>query len=98
LIRTSARLNPCISNPKKEAEMFDTLRYSKILEAVGIPREHAEAQIRIMAEIVEGDLATKQDIRDLKMEMQALEYRLVIKMGALVTAVVALAVTILKLT
>lgn len=77
--------------------MFDTLKYSKVLEAVGISRDHAEAHIRIIAEIVEGDLATKQDINDLKVEVQKLEYRLVIKLGALVTAVIAAAVTILKL-
>lgn len=70
--------------------MFDTLRYSKMLEAVGISRDQAEAHIRIIAEIVEGDLATKQDLREL-------EYRLVIKLGALVTAVVATAVAVIKL-
>ncbi len=77
--------------------MFDTLKYSKILEAVGISRDQAEAHIKIIAEIVEGDLATKQDIKELKDEIQMLEYRLVIKLGALVTAVVAVAVTVLKL-
>ncbi len=68
--------------------MFDTLRYSKTLEAAGISREQAEAHIRIIAEIVEGDLATKQDLKEL-------EYRLIIKLGALVTAVVGIAVAIL---
>lgn len=70
--------------------MFDTLRYSKTLEAVGVSRDQAEAHVRIIAEIVEGDLATKRDLKEL-------EYRLIIKMGALVTAVVALAVAVLKL-
>jgi len=42
--------------------MFDTLRYSKILEAVGIARHHAEAHVQIIDERVEGELATKQDI------------------------------------
>jgi hypothetical protein len=42
-------------------------------------------------------LATKQDVKDLKEEMQKLEYRLVIKLGALLAAVIAIAVTILKL-
>jgi hypothetical protein len=77
--------------------MFDTLKYSKALEAVGISRDQAEAHIKIIAEIVEGELATKRDVKELKDEMQKLEYRLVIKLGAVVTAVVAAAVTILKL-
>ena len=76
--------------------MFNTLKYAKKLEEVGVSREQAEAHIQIIAEIVEGDLATKQDVKELKDEMQKLEYRLVIKLGALVTAVVAAAVTILK--
>jgi hypothetical protein len=42
-------------------------------------------------------LATKQDVRELKDEMHKLEYRLIIRLGALVMAVVAAAVTILKL-
>lgn len=77
--------------------MFDTLKYSKILEAVGVPRHHAEAHVKIISEIVEGDLATKQDIKDLKDEMQKLEYRLIIKLGAMLTAGVAVTITVLKL-
>ncbi len=80
--------------------MFDTLRYSKILEAVGLSRDQAEAHVKIIAEIVEGELATKQDIKELKDEMIKLEYRLIIKLGAVVTAVittvVAVAVAILR--
>jgi hypothetical protein len=64
--------------------MFDTLKYSRILEATGVSREQAEAHIRIIAEIVEGDLATKADIRELKQELIQLEYRLIIKLGVIV--------------
>ncbi len=44
-----------------------------------------------MAEIVEGDLATKQDIKELKDEMQKLEYRLVIKLTSIMAAMFTLA-------
>lgn len=74
--------------------MFDTLRYSRILEAVGVSRDQAEAHIRIIAEIVEGDLATKQDIERLEHKMLELEYRLIIKLGALVGAIVTLAIAV----
>ncbi len=77
--------------------MFNTLLYAKKLEEVGVPRNQAEAQVQIIAEIIEGDLATKHDIKDLKDEMQKLEYRLIIKLGALVTAIIASAVVILKI-
>ena len=76
--------------------MFNTLMYAKKLEEVGVSRDQAEAHIQIIAEIVEGDLSTKQDIKDLKDELQKLEYRLIIKLGAVVTAVIATAVAILN--
>ena len=72
--------------------MFDTLRYSKALEAVGVSRDQAEAHIKIIAEIVEGDLATKADVRELKDEMQKLEYRLIIKLGSIIVATITLAI------
>jgi hypothetical protein len=78
--------------------MFNTLMYAKKLEEAGVSRLQAEAHVQIIAEIVEGDLATKSDIRELKYEMQQLEYRLIIKLGAVVTAIITAAVTILKLT
>ncbi len=72
--------------------MFDTLKYSKILEAVGITRDQAEAHIKIIAEIVEGDLATKQDIRELENKLIQMEYRLIIKLGVLIGTIVTLAI------
>lgn len=72
--------------------MFNTLKYAKELEAVGVSREQAEAHIKIIAEIVEGDLATKQDIKDVRNDITQLEYRLVIKLGAMATVVTTLAV------
>lgn len=67
--------------------MFDTLKYSRILEAVGISREQAEAHIKIIAEIVEGELATKQDLKEL-------EYRLIIKLSAVVGTIVTFAIAV----
>jgi hypothetical protein len=46
-------------------------------------------------------LATKHDIRELKDEMQKLEYRLVIKLGSIVVATITVAIaataTLIKL-
>ena len=76
--------------------MFNTLRYMKKLEEVGISRDQAETHIQIIAEIIEGDMATKQDVKEIKDEMIKLEYRLIIKLGALVTVITATAVAVLK--
>lgn len=67
--------------------MFDTLKYSRILEAVGVSRDQAEAHIKIIAEIVEDDLATKQDLREL-------EYRLIIKLSAVLGTIVTVAIAV----
>lgn len=74
--------------------MFDTLRYSRSLEAAGVSREQAEAHVRIIAEIVEGELATKQDIRHLEEKMIQLEYRLIIKLTAILGTIVTLAIAV----
>lgn len=74
--------------------MLNTLKYSRILEAVGVSQDQAEAHIQIIAEIVEGDLATKQDIKELENKLIQLEYRLVIKLGAVVGAIVTLAIAV----
>lgn len=74
--------------------MFDTLRYSKVLEAVGISREQAEAHIQIISEIVEAELATKQDFVRLENQLIQLEYRLIIKLSAAVGTIVTLAIAV----
>lgn len=45
--------------------MFDTLKYAKKLQEVGVPREQAEAQIIILVEVMEDTLATKTDLKEL---------------------------------
>jgi hypothetical protein len=69
--------------------MFNAIRYTKKLEEVGISREQAEAHIHIFSEIVEGELATKQDlsyaVEKIDNKMLQMEYRLIIKIGTIVT-------------
>ena len=86
--------------------MFDSLKYAKELEAVGVSREQAEAHIHIIAEIVEGELATKQDIQKLDLRLEGLsdrfenklvelEYRLVVKICTVVGAMITLAIAVI---
>ncbi len=94
--------------------MFNTLQYARRLEATGISRDQAEAHVQIMAEIVEDELATKADLKDLgiqlraeistlrtelkseigelRNDMQKSEYRIVIKLSAIVGAMMTLAI------
>lgn len=67
--------------------MINTLKYAKELEEAGFSRKQAEANIQIIAEIVEGDVATKQDLKEL-------EYRLVVRISAVVGAMITLAIAV----
>ncbi|NUN06268.1 MAG: hypothetical protein HUU57_10955 [Bdellovibrio sp.] len=58
--------------------MFDTLMYAKRLEAAGLTRDQAEAQINIIAEMVVDGVATKQDIALLKQDNTLLRQEFVI--------------------
>lgn len=88
--------------------MFNSLKYTKVLEEVGIPRTHAEAHIQIMTEIIDSELATKNDIKDLRTEirelktelkndMTQLEHRLVFTLGTIVTIVMTSIATVMTL-
>ncbi|OFY62903.1 MAG: hypothetical protein A3H98_00750 [Bacteroidetes bacterium RIFCSPLOWO2_02_FULL_36_8] len=76
---------------------FDTLAYAKKLIAVGVPVQQAEVQAETFAEIIDENLATKQDIIDLKRNMKEIEQRIIIKLGAMITASIAITVTLVKL-
>lgn len=88
--------------------MNNALKYVRILEGAGISREQAEAHVQIISEITEGDLATKQDIKNLETKLETSverlehkmlqsEYRTTIKLGSIVTIVIAAATAVIKL-
>jgi hypothetical protein len=70
------------------AALFDTLKYTKSAEAVGIPRKHAEFQAEEMAKLIDNTLATKNDLKDL-------ELRLLIKMGTMMVVCSGLIMSVL---
>lgn len=71
--------------------MFNPIKYTRNLEAVGLSRDQAEAHIQIIADVIENDVATKQDLKDL-------ELRLIIKIGVMFSAIVTFALaTVLAL-
>ncbi len=52
---------------------FDTLQYVKKLREAGVAENVAEIQAEAFKEVIENNLATKQDIRDLRQDTAALK-------------------------
>jgi hypothetical protein len=63
------------------AVAFDTLAYAKRLRNAGCSEELAEVQAEALAAVVTESVATKQDLREL-------EYRLTLRLGAMLTVAV----------
>jgi hypothetical protein len=91
---------------------FDTLAYSKKLKAAGVPQKQAEVQAEALAEFIEEGVATKKDLKDtevalrrdikvlesdLKREMKEMELRLTLRMGAIISASIAIVAALVKL-
>ncbi len=81
--------------------MINILRYTKRLEGLGMSRELAETHVQIIAEVIEGDVATKQDLNQtregLEHKILQLEYRLTIKMGAMFSIAVGIIISAIKI-
>ena len=87
--------------------MLDTLKYVNILESKGFTREQAEAQVGLVRDVMYEELATRQDLKDLRTELKAdmaelrsdlksLEFKLIIKMGTLMTIMTGIILAVLK--
>lgn len=92
--------------------MYNSLKYVKKLEEAGVSRALAETHIQIVSEIMETNLATQQDLKDLgtelrhemamlrqelKQELVFTEQRMTIKLGTIVSIAIGIAVTLVKL-
>jgi len=91
--------------------MINSLKYAKQLEQVGVSREQAEAHLQILVEIMETNLATREDLKDLKIELKQdlqllrqelksdviqSEQRMTIKLGTIVSVAIGIAVAVTK--
>lgn len=72
------------------ANTFDTLKFTKRLEAGGIARSHAEAHAEAANEFIMRDVVTKGDL-------QAALDRQTIKIGAIVVTVAGVLFALLRL-
>lgn len=80
---------------------FDTLSYFEKLKAAGFTEEQAKAQANALREVIEERLATKGDLVQMELrltnEIQKLELRMTLKLGAMLAASVAIVATLVKL-
>jgi hypothetical protein len=86
-----------VQRADKERWMFNTLKYAKMLEEAGFSREQAEISIKILVEIMEDKLASKQDIKDVMQSITQVESKLTIRMGTMLAASIAILTALIKL-
>lgn len=79
------------------AVAFDTLKFVKTLRNAGFSEDQAEAQAEAFAAAVDMNLATKQDIVELKSAMIQMESRLIIQLGSICVVSVGVVTAIVKL-
>jgi len=81
--------------------VFDTLAYAKKLKAAGVPSEVAEVHAEALAEIVEERLATKRDLKELEERLvnrlNELEYKMTIRLGAMLAGTIVIVGALVKL-
>ncbi len=76
---------------------FDALKYVETLRKAGIPDKQATAQVRVLNEVIDSNLATKRDLKELEQRIVLMEQRIVIKLGSLLTAGLVALVALSKL-
>lgn len=69
---------------------FDVIAYVRRLKAAGVSQEQAEIQVEILSEIIEKNIATKQDLREQ-------ELRIIVKLGGFIFASTTIIISVLAL-
>lgn len=88
--------------------MINALKYVKQLEDAGYTREQAETHVQVVSEIIQGDLATKKDLLEVKIELRqeiqrldykidSVEQRLVINLGIMMATMITISTAIFAL-
>jgi len=81
--------------------VFDTFENVKKLRAVGFTEAQAEAQTRIIADLVDAKLVTQQyldeRLRDLEFRLKEMESRMIIRLGAMVVVAIGVVATLVKI-
>ncbi len=95
-----------------EAIPFNSLSYVRRLRAVGVPEKQAEVQAEALIELIDSQLATKRDLKEMeiiaKRDLKELELRiqtamkeldnnLTLKMGALTGFTITVLAVLIKI-
>jgi hypothetical protein len=73
---------------------FDTHENVKKLKAVGFTEEQAEVQTRIIADLLSEQLVSRQYLDE---RLRELEYRLIIRIGAMFVVAIGVIATLVKI-
>ena len=76
------------------AVLIDTMSYNERLQAKGYTKEQAEEQIKVLLEIINAHLITKQDFtqfeHNVELRLKDLEHRLTIRVGSMIAVAIAI--------
>jgi len=73
--------------------VFDTHAYVKKLQGVGFSEEQAEVQAEVLSSLIEEQLTTKRDLKELG---ERLTYRLTLGLGSMMVAAVVIVAALVK--
>lgn len=80
---------------------FDTHAFVKELTAAGMPEAQAEVLASSQAKLIDEQLATKKDLKELeerlRRDMKELEFRLTIRLGSMMVIAVGAVAALVKL-
>lgn len=77
---------------------FDTLKFVHRLRSAGIPEPQAEAITEAFKDASgEAEVATRRDVERLEAKIDALEYRMTIKLGGMLVVAVGVIAVLVKL-
>lgn len=100
IVRSASHLDAASHRPHTSAMgavPFDTLALARKLEAAGFSPQQAQDTAAALAEVPSEQIATKHDINELRAELRELEQRLVIKLGGMIAAAVAVVAILVRL-
>ena len=69
---------------------FDTLEFAQELIESGMPEKQAQTLARSQAKLIQEQLATKHDLKEL-------EYRLTIRLGTMMVVAIGIVATLVKI-